>query len=269
MTRINNHLSKVAAHHDSWSMTYDSDILESMVLYNKITLSNIKRFLPPNKDSLILDAGGGSGIWAVEVANMDYRVVLVDISQGMLEKAREKVDSLGLSDRIQIRESDITHMPEFEDGQFDMIICEGDPLSYCGDHRSAVREFARVVRCHGHVVASVDSRASALSWIASSDDTDAITKLLETGEVLHSHGDGRFSYAVHAFTPAELAELFETEGFEVCRIIGKPVIARRLSLFASSDPEIQEWLYQLELRYGDDPAYIAHAGHLEIAVRKL
>ena len=52
------------------------------------------------------------------------------------------------------------------------------------------------------------------------------------------------------------------------RIIGKPVITRRLSWSKSEDPAVQEWFYRMELKYNDDPAFYPWGGHLEIARRK-
>ena len=76
------------------------------------------------------------------------------------------------------------------------------------------------------------------------------------------------AYTIHAFTPQELRELFEANGLFVERIIGKPVIAHRLGLSKSTNLEIQDWLYHLELEYNDNPAYVPWGGHLEIVGRK-
>ena len=264
---MNEQLKKVSAHHDWWSETYDSDYFTRYTLYHKITLDNIRRFLPKDKGTVILDAGGGTGIWSVELSRMGYRVVLTDISHGMLEKARKKVSILKLDNLIEIRISNICDMPEFEDNQFAMVLCEGDPLSYCGDYRTAIKEFARVVQNGGAVIASVDNRASALNWLREKNDLDAIRQLLETGDVVMPHDREEFRYVIHAFTPEELQELFESNGLMVERIIGKLVIANRLACFRSEDPVVQEWLYNLELKYNEDPAYYPWGGHLEIVGR--
>jgi 2-polyprenyl-3-methyl-5-hydroxy-6-metoxy-1,4-benzoquinol methylase len=78
---VDEHLKKVVAHHDWWSETYDSEYFEHFALYHRVTLDNIKRFLPREKDAIILDAGGGTGICSVELAKLGYRVVLTDISE--------------------------------------------------------------------------------------------------------------------------------------------------------------------------------------------
>ena len=108
-------LKKVIAHHDWWSETYDADYFDRFELYHRITLANIKPFLPVEKDALILDAGGGTGIWSVELAKMGYRVVLTDISKEMLARVEVKVSELKLGDRIETKVSNICHMPEFDD----------------------------------------------------------------------------------------------------------------------------------------------------------
>ncbi len=265
---MNEHLNKVAAHHDWWSESYDSDSFERFALYHKITLDNVRRFLPKEKGAVILDAGGGTGIWSIELARIGYCVVLTDISQGMLDKARKKVSELKLDKQIEIKISNLCNMPEFGDNQFAMVLCEGDPLSYCGDHHAAIKELARVVQPSGIVIASVDNRASALNWLRDKDDLTAVERLLETGEVVMSQEREEFRYVIHAFTPEELRDLFESNGLSVERIIGKPVIARRLALFKSEDPRVQEWLYRLELKFNDDPAFYPWGGHLEIVGRK-
>jgi ubiquinone/menaquinone biosynthesis C-methylase UbiE len=265
---MNEHLKRVAAHHDWYSGTYDSNYFESLALYHKVTLDNIRRFVPEENGALILDAGGGTGIWSIELAKMGYRVVLTDISKEMLKKAKKKVKEPGLESQIEIIVSNICNMPEFSDNHFDMVLCEGDPLSYCGDHNRAIVEFVRVVKPGGVVVASVDNRASALNWLRDKNDHNAVQRLLETGEVMIPEEREEFSFTVHTFTPEELRELFESNGLLVERIIGKLVIAHRLPWFKSKDPAIQEWLYNLELKYNDNPAFYPWAGHLEIAGRK-
>lgn len=264
---MDEHLKRVVAHHDWWSEGYDSEYFERFALYHGVTLDNIRRFLPRERGALILDAGGGTGIWSIELAKMGYHVVLTDISRGMLKKAEEKVRELTLKDRVEMMVSDICDMPEFTDDHFDLVLCEGDALSYCGNHDNAVKEFARVVKPGGVVIASVDNRASVLSWLKDKG-RDAVQRLLETGEVVMPLNREEFRYAIHAFTPEELKDLFKSKGLSAERIIGKLVIAHRLPWFNSEDPAVQEWLYRLELKYNGDPGFYPWAGHLEIVGRK-
>jgi len=266
---MNEHLLKVASHHDWWSQTYDSDYFSYLSLYHRITLDNIRRFLPAKKCKPILDAGGGTGIWSIELAKLGYNVVLIDISQEMMQKAREKIADLQLDNQIEMKIADICSLPEFKDEQFSMVLCEGDPLSYCGNHHAAIQELVRVVEISGIVIASVDNKTSALSWLREKTDCLAIQRLLETGQVIMPTNNEEFSYDIHAFTSEELKALFESNGMIVERMIGKPVIAHRLPALNKSDnPVEKEWLYQMELKFNDNPAFLPWGGHLEVVGRK-
>lgn len=263
---VDSDLRNMIAHHDSWAATYDGD-MAGMVFYNRITWDNIRRFLPDDRDGVILDAGGGTGFWAVRIAEQGYRVMLVDIATGMLDKARENIRARGLEHLVEIDVADIRDMRQFADGRFAMVISEGDAVGYCGDHEAAFRELARVVRPGGAVIVSVDNRAPCAKWFENADDVAVVEDFLATGNMtIHPEVDG--GYLIHTFTPEEITQLFESNGLCVERILGKPVIAKRLGLASSPAPDIQERLCRIELRYCDDPAFYPLAGHIEIAGRK-
>lgn len=262
------HLTQVAADYDAQANGYDREYFANHALYHALTLANIRRFLPERRDKPILDAGGGTGIWSVELARLGYRVVLTDISEGMLQQAASKVAELSLGDHIQIQTGDICAMPEFANDQFAMVLCEGDPLSYCGDHAAALRELVRVVEPGGTLIASVDNRVAALHFLAGSVDLAEVERLLTDGFAVPPPSASGVCFPIHGFTPEELTELFEATGLDVLRIIGKPVLAHRLACSRSDDPASQERLLELELRYCADPAFRAWGGHLEIAGRK-
>lgn len=149
-----------------------------------------------------------------------------------------------------------------------MVLCEGDPLSYCGDHVTALRELVRVLEPGGALVASVDNRAAALRWLEENEGIAAAEELLASGFVIPPAAPAGIRFPVHAFTPEELRGLFEQAGLDVLRIIGKPVVAHRLACARSTDPQTQRRLLELELRYCDDPVFYPWGGHLEIVGRK-
>jgi ubiquinone/menaquinone biosynthesis C-methylase UbiE len=265
---MNSHLSQVAAQYDAEASTYDTEYFASFGLYHAVTLDNVRRYLPERRDKPVLDAGGGTGIWSIELGRLGYRVLLTDISEGMLREASAKIAELSLGAQIQAQVGDICAMPEFADGQFSMVLCEGDPLSYCGDHTAALRELVRVLEPRGALIASVDNRVGALNWLRDTEDLGAIEDLLAHGMVVPPASPSGVRFPVHAFTPEELAGLFEATGLEVLRVIGKPVVAHRLACSRSADPEVRRKLLELELRYCDDPAFYPWGGHLEIVGRK-
>ncbi|MHC5038521.1 MAG: class I SAM-dependent methyltransferase [Planctomycetota bacterium] len=262
------HLKKVASHHDVWAESYDTDYFDRFPLYHRITWDNIARFLPEQKGALVLDAGGGTGIHSLELLKRGYRVVLTDISEGMLNKAREKMKAEGFTDRIEIRTLDVRRMRPFPDNNFAMVLCEGDVFSYCGDHEEALAEVVRVLAPGGTVVASVDNRLKALNWHRDREDPEAVERLLERGETFMPGKEEESPFPVHAFTPQALRSFFESQGLVVERVIGKTVLVHRLPWFLSGGPEREAWLFDLERKWNSDPAFLPWAGHLEIAGRK-
>jgi len=97
----------------------------------------------------VADVGTGTGILAVELAQLGLRVVAVDNAERMLEATRAKVESLGLSG-IELRAGDARALP-LEDGEVDAALAHM-VLHYLPSPPDAVREMARVVRPGGTVV---------------------------------------------------------------------------------------------------------------------
>ncbi|BDZ67045.1 class I SAM-dependent methyltransferase [Methanobacterium ferruginis] len=81
--------------------------------------SEIKR----DKSCRILDVGCGTGRHAIELAKRGYSVTGVDLSENMLNRAREKAIDTGV--QIDFEKADARNLP-FED-EFDLVImlCEG------------------------------------------------------------------------------------------------------------------------------------------------
>ena len=237
-------------------------------LYHEITWENMKQFLPERKNAIILDAGGGTGYWAIRLAKRGYRVILKDISEKMLEVAEEKIEREELQDLIETKIVDVRDMACFSSNHFDMALAEGDPVSYCLDAERAVLELARVAKANAHVVVSVDSKYSMFlrlfPRLIQENSFSKLTEFLRTGIF---EGD----FKLQAFTPEGLKNLFETCGLKVIRIIGKPVVTQLIPR-EKADEIIQKnfrKILNLELRFCDTPSLVGIGGHLEIVGIKL
>jgi len=80
------------------------------------------KMLIPYQPELILDIATGTADFAIAATRMkDAKVIGIDISEGMLEVGRNKVDKKGLSNAIQLVKADSENLP-FEDGKFDAAI---------------------------------------------------------------------------------------------------------------------------------------------------
>jgi ubiquinone/menaquinone biosynthesis C-methylase UbiE len=230
-------------------------------LYHEIAWENIKRFLPKRKDGLILDAGGGTGYWAIKLAKQDYRVVLTDISEGMLNVAKKKIKKEKLQNKIETKIVDIRNMSCFKSNQFDLALAEGDPISYCLNPERAVRELARVVKPNAHVIVSVDSKYPIVSRLIAEKSYDVLAGFLRTGILKSKEGEFEFQ----AFTPEKMKVLFRKCRLRLVRIIGKPILTQLLPK-EERDGLIKKnyrRILNLELRFCDVPSLVGVGGHLE------
>jgi len=262
--------SEVERYYDSLAEEYDS--LYSgpyWALYDAITWANMCQFLPP-PGGRILDIGGGTGRWAIPLAEMGYMVVLTDISSKMLEVARRKVRERGLGDRILIVKADAQDMPEFEDCSFDMALAQGDVLSYCQDPLRAAREAFRVLKPGGHFVASLDNKFSLLCGAISEGKFFKARRALREGRVEHEDEHGKFS--IRCFSPEEARHLLEQAGFEVVRVSGKlvlwPLLSGEGKRRALEEPNFLRLYFRLELELCTEPSLLGAAHHLEVVGRK-
>lgn len=80
------------------------------------------RFLEPFKPKVILDVATGTGDFALQALTLNPdKIIGVDISEGMLEVGRKKMETRGLTDKISLMKADSENLP-FEENKFDAVI---------------------------------------------------------------------------------------------------------------------------------------------------
>ncbi len=77
----------------------------------------------PERFRRVLDIGSGSGSWVLEAAQTypGMFVFGIDISQSMIEYARQQAAELGVSDRVEFRVMDALRMLEYPANFFDLV----------------------------------------------------------------------------------------------------------------------------------------------------
>ncbi|MGB3920753.1 class I SAM-dependent methyltransferase [Methanothrix sp.] len=109
----------------------------------------LEPFLPGNRHKRVLDVGTGPGFMALILAEMGFDVTGVDISKGMIEKARENARAMGL--QVDFRHADGEQLA-FDDGSFDLLV--NRHLLWTLPHPlDAVREWSRVLSGGGRILA--------------------------------------------------------------------------------------------------------------------
>lgn len=86
--------------------------------WRRVAVKMVKRSNPRR----ILDVATGTGDFAIGLYDKIHpqQVVGIDLSQGMLDVARRKVEKRGLQDAITLQQGDCLAMP-FKDGEFDAV----------------------------------------------------------------------------------------------------------------------------------------------------
>jgi ubiquinone/menaquinone biosynthesis C-methylase UbiE len=100
----------------------------------------------PKKNSLdVLDVGCGPGFFSIILSQAGHRVTGVDCSTGMLEKARQNAEFLGVSPIFL--QLDCTELP-FPDSSFDLVVSRNVTWTL-SDPLAVYREWQRVLNPGG------------------------------------------------------------------------------------------------------------------------
>ncbi len=104
----------IGAAYDEWSELYDNNINRTRDLEGQV-LRAVLRDVPFTR---VLEIGSGTGkntVWLTERAT---QITAVDLSPGMLAKARGKV----VSDKVRFMQADILQPWTFRDGSYELVI---------------------------------------------------------------------------------------------------------------------------------------------------
>jgi ubiquinone/menaquinone biosynthesis C-methylase UbiE len=206
------------------------------------------RYLP-SPPATVIDVGGGSGRQAFQLAAAGYDVLLCDITQALLDAARERNERLETPAQLrQIVVADARHLP-WEDGCADAAIVLGPMYGLRkAEHRlAALGEACRVLRPGSMVFLQYFQRVAGLRYVLESAPAKVglfdWREFLRTGltdepqmpELLRSHyfaTAGAVSYEVAA---AGL-ELMELRGME-----GPAPSVGQAKLSSADTPLVEQW----------------------------
>ena len=114
----------------------------------------------------VLDAGCGSGQFAIALAERGARVTGIDLSPEMIRRARDHAAEHGFADDIDWRTGDVKHLSE-PLAVYDAIHARV-LFQFLPDIQGTMREFRRVLKPGGRLLASVPGALSPIyraSWM--------------------------------------------------------------------------------------------------------
>lgn len=196
-------------------------------LSDAIITEIIKREIAPycTDDSLIMDAGGGTGRWAVKLSEfLKGKIVIFDRSTDMLAKARENIEHCDVSNRIDIVEGNLTNIEQFEDESINHIVSIYSPLSFIYEQIKAGQELFRILKPGGRMLIMSHSHFNAIASKINNYKAgpEELKNLVETRMV---------KWAQHVpelvtHSKESIEKLFLNVGFSILKTYGVPVFAQ-------------------------------------------
>ena len=114
-----------------------------------VTHKHILRHLK-EKDR-ILELNSGTGIDAVFLGSMGFRVHCTDISEGMIKRLGEKISRFNLIDKVSYQLLSFTELDKLVDNSFDYIFSNFGGLNCTADLSSLFSQFRKILNTGGKV----------------------------------------------------------------------------------------------------------------------
>ena len=207
------------------------------------------------------------------MARKGCKVILVDISGGMLKIAAEKVKKEGLQHKITIKEGDITKTG-YADETFDMILCE-HALFLFKEPDIVIKELKRILKRKARLIVSVHNRY--VQSLVSLPEKPSLGKVDDAFNILLHKKYGSMTengkVKIYTWTPDEFRTMLERNGLRVEKIVGKGVtmplrISKELFMKKDYSDDLFNKLLQFELALCEKPDALALAGHLQAIAYK-
>ena len=118
----------------------------------EMTMKILKKYLP--QEAKVLDIGGGAGVYAFPLAKAGYQVYLGDLSERLIEQAKEQRNVENVENMMSIDVVNATDMNRYENAFFDVVIALGPfyHLTESTEREACVSEIHRVLKPGGMVI---------------------------------------------------------------------------------------------------------------------
>lgn len=217
---------------------------------------------PAGRELTVLDVGGGTGGFAVPVAEAGHRVTVVDASPDALAALTRRAADAGVADRVRAVQGDGESLAGLiEPGSVDLILCHS-VLEVVDDPAGVVSAITSALRPGGAVSVLVAGRAAAVLG-------RAVNGQLGAAAALVTDPDGRSGprdTLRRRYDMESASALLRSAGLEVEQAHGVRVIADLLpASVVEGDPQA---LLDLELSLSAQPPFRDIASQLHVFARR-
>jgi S-adenosylmethionine-dependent methyltransferase len=215
-------------------------------------------------DGDVLDIGGGTGGFAVRVAELGHRVRVIDPSPDALAALDRRARESGVADRVTGQQGDLSTLLDVTGpASADVVLCHG-VLEVVDDPAAALATIAEVLRPGGVLSLLVAQRHAAVVARAMAGHFQQARNLLDSTE--HSGHSGRSG---RRFTREELDALLPAAGLEptsvhAIRVFSDLVPGSLLEL----EPGATQALVELEHAVAERPEYLPLAAQVHVIAKR-
>lgn len=257
-------LDNIKDYYDEKAEGYDERIRADLAnkMLGKLTWDWLVENLKGSRPLRILDAGGGTGRWAVPLAKEGHSVIILDISEKMLRIAENKARRLQLGHLIKTK---VGNMEEtnFPDEYFDFILCEGDAFGLTPNPVKAIREFSRVLKLLGKLSLTIVNYYKMLFYQQEVIQSKGLSEYLQRAERIAEPLKGPHA---RTYKPEVACHMLENAGFHIDRT------SPRFVIFDSLKSVLRERyfdeIYRLEREFLSNPHLAVLGYHVMILAEK-
>jgi len=206
----------------------------------------------------IVDVGGGTGGFAVRLAELGHRVTVVDPSPDALAALGRRAREVGVD--VTGLQGDLSDLPSLvdDDDLVDVVLCHG-VLEVVDDPAAALATIREVLRPGGTLSLLVAQRHAAVIARAMAGHFPQALALLADASESSSSRTG------HRFTADEATTLLAGAGFEVVSTHGVRVFADLVpGSLLDLEPGAAAALVELERAVSERPEYLPLATQLHL-----
>jgi S-adenosylmethionine-dependent methyltransferase len=209
----------------------------------------------------VVDIGGGTGGFAVRVAELGHRVTVIDPNPDALATLGRRAEESGAAGLVTGRQGDLDSLPELVEAEsVDVVLCHG-VLEILDDPSAALGALAGVLRPGGVLSLLVAQRHATVVARAMAGHFQQARHLLD--DIAAAGGTRRF-------TAAEVGTLLAESGFDTTAMHAVRVFVDLVpSSLVDLEPGAAGALVDLERAVADRPEYLPLGTQLHVlAIRR-
>lgn len=206
----------------------------------------------------IVDIGGGTGGFAVPLAELGHRVVVIDPNPDALATLGRRAADAGVTDLVTAVQGDVGDVIDLVTEDGDLVLCH-EVLEVLDDPAAALRAIGSILRPSGTLSLVVPGLHAAVVARAMAGHFQQALALLEDPTGGAGQRSGR------RFTPDEITSLLADAGLAPDAIHAARVFADLVpGALVDSQPGAVQALLELEQAVFERPEYLALATHLHV-----